>query len=136
MSFLDNLENNLKALESREEQDPAAVARARDARKAERAEAVRRAPFEQALKSGSFAGNLIAACRKAGHPRRILVRPVWLDSVLRLEGRWDDVEHRLELHPTGDGVRALFFQGDKQTSSEAVDLEGPADALADGWVGR
>jgi hypothetical protein len=135
MSFLDNLENNLKALESREDQDPEALARAGAARESERAAALRRAPFEQKLKSGPFSGDLIAACRKAGHARRILVRPVWIDSVLRLEARWDDVDRRLELEPTPDGVRANFFEGGTKTASAPVDLQGTADALARQWLG-
>ncbi len=135
MSFLDNLENNLKALESREEQDPEAIARARAAEKAERSAALRRAPVEEALKSGPFAGALIVACRRAGHARRILVRPTWIDSVLRLEARWDDVERRLELQPTADGVRAVFYEGDQKMASDPVDLEGPAEGLAERWLG-
>ena len=49
MSFLDNLENNLKALESREEKDPAALARQAAAREAARSEALQIAPHAEAL---------------------------------------------------------------------------------------
>ena len=41
MSFLDNLENNLKALESREEKDPEKVKRDQERREADRNAAVR-----------------------------------------------------------------------------------------------
>lgn len=135
MSFLDNLENNLKALESREEKDPAAIQREQAERAAERAAAVRRAPFEQALKTGPFAGALIAACRKAGHSRRVLVRPTWIDSVLRLEARINDADRRLELQPTGEGVRAVFFDAGEERSRESVDLaEADPGALAERWL--
>lgn len=135
MSFLDNLENNLKALESREEKDPAAIQREQAERAAERAEAVRRAPFEQALKTGPFAGALIAACRKAGHSRRVMVRPTWIDSVLRLEARINDADRRLELQPTGEGVRAVFFDAGEERSRESVDLaEADPGALAERWL--
>ncbi|MEZ5402677.1 MAG: hypothetical protein R2729_23585 [Bryobacteraceae bacterium] len=135
MSFLDNLENNLKALESREEQDPKAMARARSAREAERAAALKRAPFEQELRDGPFSGALITACRRAGHARRIMVRPTWIGTVLRLEARWDDVDRRLEIEATGDGARAVFYEGDERIQEERVDLKGPADALAANWLG-
>lgn len=135
MSFLDNLENNLKSLESREEADPEAIRRRQNEREAERAEALRRAPFEQALKSGTFAGELIASTRRLGHAKRVMVRPTWLESVLRLEARFDGVEQRLELHPTADGVKAVFFRDGAEVSSEIVALESnPAD-LASRFVG-
>lgn len=136
MSFLDNLENNLKALESREEKDPEAIRRAAAERESERAAALKRAPFEQALKTGPFAGALIAACRRAGHARRVMVRPTWIDSVLRLEARAGEADHRLELQATGDGVRAVFFEGGEERSREAVDLaSADAVALAERWIG-
>jgi hypothetical protein len=134
MSFFDNLEDNLKALESREQRDPAAIARARKAVEAEKLEALRRAPFAAALQSRPFAGALIAACRKEGHSRRILARPAWLDSTLRLEARWDDIDRRLELVPTGDGVRAVFYEGDAETHREPVDLDSPPEGLARRWL--
>ena len=85
MSFLDNLENNLKALESRTERDPAAVAREAAAREAARKSALEIAPHAEALRKGPFKDGLLKACRDIGHRRRILVRPVWVDSTLRLE---------------------------------------------------
>lgn len=135
MSFLDNLENNLKALESREEKDPAAIQREQAERAAERAAAVRRAPFEEALRTGPFAGALIAACRKAGHSRRVMVRPTWIESVLRLEARIQDADRRLELQPTGEGVRAVFYEAGEERHSETVDLaQADAAALAERWL--
>ena len=44
MSFLDNLENNLKALESREEKDPEKIKRDHQRREADRSARSKRAP--------------------------------------------------------------------------------------------
>jgi hypothetical protein len=134
VSFLDNLENNLKAMESREEIDPEALKRQQSQRAAERSEALRRAPFEQALKASPFAGELIAACRRLGHARRAMVRPTWLDSMLRLETRLDGVEQRLELHPTGEGVKAVFLREGVEVSSEVVDLNSSPAPLAERYI--
>ena len=81
MSFLDNLENNLKALESRDEKDPQALARAAEAREATRSEALAIAPYADALRNGAFKDGLLTTCRDIGHRKRILVRPVWVDSL-------------------------------------------------------
>ena len=134
MSFLDNLENNLKALESREEIDPETVKRQQAQREIERLEALRRAPFEQALKASPFSGELIAACRRLGHAKRVMVRPTWLDSILRLEARLDGVEQRLELRPTGEGVRAVFLSDGAEVSSELVDLKSSPAELAARYI--
>ena len=45
MGFLDNLENNLKALESREERDPEKVRREQERREADRTSALLREPI-------------------------------------------------------------------------------------------
>ena len=76
MSFLDNLESNLKALESREERDPKALAREAAVREAARSAALQIAPHADALRNGPFLNGLLTACRDIGHPRRILVRAV------------------------------------------------------------
>ena len=134
MSFLDNLENNLKALESREEVDPAALKRQQAERETERREALRRAPFEEALKTGPFAGQLVAACRALGHAKRVMVRPTWLDSMLRLEARLDGVEQRLELRPSGDGVKAVFLREGEEVAIEPLDLNSSAAELAARYI--
>jgi len=51
MSYLDNLENNLKALENQEERDPQKVRREQERREAERTAALLRAPHAEALKN-------------------------------------------------------------------------------------
>ncbi|MGB6944876.1 MAG: hypothetical protein WBE37_20940, partial [Bryobacteraceae bacterium] len=118
MSFLDNLESNLKALESRSERDPEALAREAAAREAVRSAALEIAPHAQALRNGSFKDGLLTACREIGHSRRILVRPVWIDSTLRLEAG----AKKLELRPTPSGVLAVFFDGGQEQESVLIDL--------------
>jgi hypothetical protein len=130
MSFLDNLENNLKALESREEKDPEQRRRELTAREAQRAEALRRAPHAEALKTGPFTEKLLTACRTVGHGMRVLVRFTWIDSMLRLEAK----DKKLELHPTGDGVRAVYFVNGAEITSEMVNLNGDAEAFARSWL--
>ena len=61
MSYLDNLENNLKALENQEERDPQKVKREQERREAERSEALLRAPYVDALKNSTFTLDLIDA---------------------------------------------------------------------------
>src|SRR5580704_15215495 len=120
MSFLDNLENDLKALESRTERDPAALAREAAARESARSLALQIAPHADALRNGAFTDRLLTACREIGHRRRILVRPVWIDSTLRLEAG----PRKLELRPTPNGVLAVFFDGASERESTPVDLSG------------
>ena len=50
MSFLDSLENNLKALENQEQRDPEQVKRRREQQEAEKALAVALQPFAEELK--------------------------------------------------------------------------------------
>ena len=130
MSFLDNLENNLKALESREEKDPAALARQAAAREAARSEALEIAPHAEALRNGPFKDGLLTACRDIGHRRRILVRPVWVDSILRLEAG----TKKLELRPTGQGVVAVFFDQGREMASTPVDLASDPVQLAERFL--
>jgi hypothetical protein len=132
MSFLDNLENNLKALESRDDKDPETLKREQAAREARKDEARRTAPHTDALKNGSFTGELLTACRTIAHARRLLVRPAWVDSTFRLEAG----PRKLELRPTPDGVRAVFFEDGVEKQSEPADLGGDAGALARRWLGR
>ncbi len=131
MSFLDNLENDLKALESRAERDPQALARQAAAREAARSAALEIAPYAEALRNGPFKDGLLTACRDIGHRRRILVRPVWVDSTLRLEAG----TKKLELRPTPSGVLAVFFDGDRQQESTPVDLSSDPVKVAEKWLG-
>jgi hypothetical protein len=130
MSFLDNLENNLKALESRTEKDPEALAREAAAREAARSMALEIAPFAEALRNGPFKDGLLTACRDIGHRKRTLVRPVWVDSTLRLEAG----AKKLELRPTPSGVLAVFFDGGTELESAPIDLSSDPAKLAAKWL--
>jgi hypothetical protein len=130
MSFLDNLESNLKALESRNERDPEALAREATAREAARSVALQIAPHAQALRNGPFKDGLLTACRDIGHRRRILVRPVWVDSTLRLEAG----VKKLELRPTPSGVLAVFFDGGRERESIPIDLSSDPIKVAEKWL--
>lgn len=130
MSFLDNLESNLKALESREERDPKALAREAAARDAARSAALEIAPHADALRNGPFLNGLLTACRDIGHPRRILVRAVWVDSIFRLETGLK----RLELRPTTSGVLAVFLVEGRQQESTPIDLSSDPVKLAEKWL--
>src|SRR5579863_2096114 len=130
MSFLDNLENNLKALESREEKDPEKLAREAAARESARTLALAVAPHAEALRNGPFKDGLLSACRDIGHRRRILVRPVWVDSTLRLEAG----AKKLELRPTPGGVLAVFIDGGKEQEGIPIDLSSDPVKVAEKWL--
>ena len=130
MSFLDNLESNLKALESRSERDPDALAREAAAREAARSVALEIAPYAEALRNGPFKDGLLTACRDIGHRRRILVRPVWIDSTLRLEAG----AKKLELRPSPSGVFAVFFDGGEEQENTPIDLSSDPVKLAERWL--
>jgi hypothetical protein len=132
MSFLDNLENDLKALESRTERDPQALARQAAARDAARTAALEIAPYAEALRNGPFKDGLLTACRDIGHRRRILVRPIWVDSTLRLEAG----VKKLELRPTPAGVVAVFFEGGVEQESAPIDLSSDPVEVAEKWLGE
>ncbi|HTB19761.1 MAG TPA: hypothetical protein VK708_16680 [Bryobacteraceae bacterium] len=131
MSFLDNLENNLKALESRTERDPAALAREAAAREAARSMALQIAPYAEALRNGPFTIGLLTACRDIGHRKRILVRPVWMESIFRLEAG----ARKLELRPTPKGVLVVFLDGTNEQENTLIDLSGDPAKLAEKWLG-
>ncbi len=130
MSFLDNLENNLKALESREEKDPAKQKADNERREAERLASLAAAPVAEALKSGPFTERLLTACRALGHSQRTMVRFTWLDTTLRLEAK----EKRLDLKPTPEGVAATFFNNNEPVGNELLTLAEDPEALADRWL--
>src|SRR6266403_2958210 len=103
MSFLDNLENNLKALENREERDPEKVKREQDRREAARPAALLRAPHVDALKNSPFTSELLTQCRTIGHGQRVLVQFTWLGETLRLDAK----AKRMLLSPTEEGISAV-----------------------------
>jgi hypothetical protein len=131
MSYSDNLENNLKALENQEERDPVKVQRERERRDADKNAALLRAPFAELLKTSPFTNELLTQCRTIGHAQRILVRFTWLGENLRL-----DTQHkRMELTPTAEGITAVFSVDGNETARAPVDLErDDAAALAKRWL--
>ena len=131
MSYLDNLESNLKALESQTERDPEKKAREAAAREAARSMALEIAPYAEALRNGPFKDGLLTACRDIGHRKRMLVRPVWVDATLRLETG----SKKLELRPTPAGVLAVFFVEGKEQESTPIDLASDPVRVAEKWLG-
>jgi hypothetical protein len=126
MSFLDNLENNLKALESRDEGGVDQSGR----RDREREIAIAAAPWAERLKREPFAQTLMQHATLAGRPRRIKVHLMWIGTMLRLEARG----HRLELRPGAKGVAAVFLRGTEEVRQEPVDLSGDPQNLVGEWM--
>lgn len=112
MSFLDNLENNLKALENREERDPEKLKRDQERREADRAAALLRAPHAETLRTSSFTTELLTQCRTIGHGQRVLVQFTWLGETLRLDAK----TKRMELVPTTKGITAILSIDGKETA--------------------
>jgi hypothetical protein len=121
MSFLDNLENNLKALESLESGGLDDHKR----RDAERDKAIAAAPWAERLKKSLYVGKLMRELTRAGFTRRMKVNFVWLGRTLRLEA----MDQRLELQPTSHGVEAVFAE-----RTVPVDLDGEPDTLICEWL--
>jgi hypothetical protein len=131
MSFLDNLENNLKALESREEKDPEKLKREQERREADRTAAMLRAPHADALKNSPFTLELLTQCRTIGHGQRVLVQFTWLAETLRLDAK----TKRLELTPTAEGILAIFSLNGEETGRATVDPQiDDAAELAKRWL--
>jgi len=122
MSYLDNLENNLKALESREERTPASKKRHESDRN--RAKATQ--PFAEQLRNGDFTKKLLDRVVQLAHGVRTKVYISWSGNSLRLDAR----ERRLELQPTPEGVFAIFSSGYNVTARNKIDLGGDPDELA------
>jgi len=131
MSFLDNLENNLKALESQEEKDPEKVKRDQERREAERNAALERAPHLEALKNSAFTSDLLTACRTIGHGQRVLVQFAWIGETLRLNAK----NKRMELSPSAEGIVAVLTLDGLETARKTVDPQkDDAAALARLWL--
>lgn len=121
MSFLDNLENNLKALENLE----AGGIDDRKRREAVREREIAAAPWAERLKNSAYVGKLMRDLTKAGFARRMKVHFVWIGRSLRLEAMGE----RVELEPTPVGVEAVF--DDRRLP---IDLDGEPDALIGKWM--
>ena len=130
MSFLDNLESSLEALESNTERGNTSLEKDVAMREAERKAQLSAAPHASALKSSSFTEEFLTACRVVGHQARVFVQFTWLDSTLRLDAR----NKRLELVPTPVGIQAVFYLDGAETASEPLSLESDPQALAERWL--
>jgi hypothetical protein len=126
MSFLDNLENNLKALESRDEGGLDQSGR----RDRERELALAAAPWAERMKREPFAATLMQQATLAGRQRRIKVNLMWIGTTLRLEARG----HRLELRPGAKGVAAVFLRGTAEVRQEPIDLSADPRKLVTEWM--
>jgi len=124
VSFLDNLESNLKSLESREERGEQ---NSRDARQrdAERARTQASAVHAEQLRKGPYTAELLKQVTRLGYATRTKVNIAWLGTTLRLEARG----HRLELRPTPEGVVAAF-----SGKESPLDLTGKPEVLAREWL--
>jgi hypothetical protein len=129
MSYLDNLENSLKSLESHEE-GKESVEQQHRARERERAAAQASAPYAEELKKGPFTAELLKQATRVGFEKRVKVHVAWLGTTLRLEAR----ERRLELRPTATGVAAVWLENNQETRSEPLDLKGNAEELVRRWL--
>ena len=127
MSFLDNLESNLKNLESREERDPGAQKR----RDSERASVLASAPWAEKLKNSPYTQELLATATRIGFQTRSKVHIAWLDTTLKLETK----DRRLELRPTPGGIIAVFLRNSKEERRLSVDLTSSAKELVQEWLG-
>lgn len=131
MSYLDNLENNLKALENQEERDPQKVKREQERREAERSAALLRAPHVEALRNSAFTLELLTQCRAIGHQQRVLVQFTWLGETLRLDAK----AKRMLLAPTSEGITAVFSVNCEETGRTTVDPKADdAGELARRWL--
>lgn len=127
MSFLDNLESNLKSLEETSQRnDPSD----RQRKQKDREDAIAAAPFAEQLRKGSFTMGLLDHTTRIGFEKRTKVNIAWIGTSLLLTAK----ERRLELRPTGAGVRALFSESGEEKGSEIVDLAGDPSNLASRWL--
>ena len=127
MGFLDNLESNLKDLESGQERDP----NERKRRESERASTLAAAPWAEKLKNSPYTQELLKAATHAGYQARKKVNMAWLGTNLKLElqGR------TLALSPTPDGIVAVISQDGKEEQRHSVDLAASPGELVRQWLG-
>src|SRR5665811_1477335 len=129
MSYLDNLENNLKSLES-SEQGKDDAERAQRTRENERAQAQAVAPFAEQLKKSPYTAELLKQAARVGFRLRTKVHIAWLGSTLRLEAR----DNRMELRPTPKGIVACYIEDGQEKRTEACDLKGSPEDLVSKWL--
>ena len=127
MDFLDNLENSLKNLESREERSPVDHQR----RESDRARVLAEAPWAAQLKSSSYTSKLFEEAATTGHRLRTKIYMAWFETTLRLEAKG----RVLELRPTAEGIAATYTRPNGEAATEAVDLSGDPQQLLQDWLG-
>lgn len=132
MSYLDNLENQLKSLERQEERDPARILEERERAARERTKRMAAGPYAEQLRNGKFTQELLGHATRLGFAKRAKVHMSWIDTTLRLEAK----QLRLELRPTPEGVVAHFLEEGAETATSKVDLNGDPAALAESWIGK
>ena len=127
MSYLDNIENSLKALESVQERDSSEYER----RQKRRADAIAAAPWAERLKNSRYVNELMAESVAVGRTLRAKVYIAWMDSVLRLEAR----SHFCELRPTTSGIEARYQKlSNGNEVLESIDLNGDPKDLLQRWL--
>ena len=126
MSFLDNLENNLKSLEANE---PGGLDESRR-RDSERERSIASAPWAEKLRDGAFTKTLMGLATRAGFSRRLKVYIVWLGTTLRFEAG----DNKMELRPGPKGITAHFIEGGEETSHTNLDLGGDPQKLVTKWM--
>ena len=129
MSFLDNLENNLKSLETQQDGAEDAARRQRS-REQQRAGAQASAAAADELKKGPYTQELLKQAVRIGHEMRVKVHVAWLGTTLRMEARG----MRMELRPTPKGVVAAYLEGNQETRQHSVDLKGDPAVLLREWL--
>lgn len=126
MSFLDSLENSLKALEGTEQ----AGLDDHKRKESERQRTAAAAPWAEKLKHSPYTEALMQQATRAGYQLRTKVNFVWLGTTLRLEAR----NYRLELRPTAEGIAAVYLKGAEELKRELIDLAGAPDAILKDWI--
>jgi hypothetical protein len=126
MSFLDNLENNLKSLEATE----AAGLQDSAARDRERGKVIAAAPWAERLKTDPWTAQLMQQMTRAGFQRRTKVNLAWIGTTLRMDARG----HKLELRTDSKGITAVYLHGLDESGREPVSLKDDPKKLVDRWM--
>jgi hypothetical protein len=130
MSFLDNLESNLKNMEAVGEREDAPGAKNR--READRAARIALQPFVEKLRKSPFTDRLLRAAHLESFRIRARITAVWIGDMLRLElpGK------RLELIPSPSGVKAQETLNGVPAEPVAVDFESDPAELLKHWLSK
>ena len=126
MSFLDSLENSLKALEGTEQSGLDEHKR----KDSERRRAAASAPWAERLKNSPYTQALMQQATRAGYQIRTKVNFLWIGTTLRLEGR----NHRMELRPTPEGIDVVYLKGGVELNQQRIDLNGKPEDILPAWM--